>query len=308
MSGQANFKSRRPFQVNKKVRTYILPTGFGYAFGTTTLILFFLAVGYANNMIYIFVFLLMSVALTGMIITNRNTDGLEVTEIILEPIFAEEPSGVNIGIRNKRKRTLWDFEFFFQKSTELVSELTIEELSNDVIEVPFRALKRGLNSLPRLIVQSKFPFGLFRAWKVIRENPQILAYPARKGHIDFPSSAVSADVPQNAGLFRDHRVYQSSDSMMRIDWRASARRQDLLVKNFEEGDKPSLRFHWQQTAMHSDPELRLCQLSLWIDEAENRGHEYSLEVGTHKTSFSRGSSHHRHCLETLAYVDTRGLS
>lgn len=307
MSGQSNFKSRRQFQA-KKIRTYILPTGFGYAFGITTLILFFLAVGYANNLIYIFVFLLMSVSLTGMVITNRNTDGLEVLDVQSEAVFAEEPSSVRVVVKNSRKRNLWDFEFFFQKSNELLAETTIEELSEETLEVPYRATKRGVNALPRLIVQSKFPFGLFRAWKVIRECPEVLAYPARKGLSQFPVSSLSADIPQNAGLFRDHRIYQSSDSMMRIDWRASARRQDLLVKNFEEGDKPSLRFHWQQTEALIDPELRLSQLTLWIDEAEKRGHEYSLEIGTHKTAFSRGTSHLKTCLEILARIEPQGLA
>ncbi|KYG67491.1 hypothetical protein AZI86_06465 [Bdellovibrio bacteriovorus] len=283
-----------------QVRTYILPTGFGYAFGAVAIILFFLAVGYANNLIYIFLFFLISVALTGMIITNRNTDGVEIGKIEPKSSFAEEPASVLVSLKNRRTSKLWELELFFQRNPEMAFKEVLNESIEEYIEVPFSSKKRGEIQLPRLILQSRFPVGLFRAWKAYKKTPLILIYPARRGDPRFPLSSSAPEGIQNLGLFRDHRIYQSSDPVRRIDWRASARRQDLLVKNFEEGEKPSLKFHWEQTASLENFEARLSQLALWIDEAEKHGHEYSLEFGTFKTAFSKGPGQHKNCLEILA--------
>jgi uncharacterized protein (DUF58 family) len=307
-SGLTNFKSRRLFRSKNKVRTYILPTGFGYAFGAVAIVLFFLAVGYANNLIYIFLFFLISMALTGMVATNRNTDGIEITNIQPEGFFAEESGNVLVTLKNTRAVELWSFEIFFQKNPDQVVHSSVKEKSEEVVEVPFASETRGEVQLPRLILQSTFPFGLFRAWQAHRKNPRVLVYPARKGSQDFPAGATNADHQQNVGLFRDHRHFQSSDPVRRIDWRASARRQDLLVKNFEEGDKPSLHFRWDQTRHLNDFETRLSQLSLWIDTAEINGNEYSLELGDFKSTFSRGPQHRRQCLEVLARAQKGDVS
>ncbi len=95
---------------------------------------------------------------------------------------------------------------------------------------------------------------------------------------------------------------------MRIDWRASARRQELLVKNFEEMEKPSLRFSWEQTENIVSAEDRISQLCLWVDLADRQGHAYSLELGPHATGMDRGPAHRKACLKILAMISVAELS
>lgn len=228
------------------------------------LVLFFLAVGYANNLIYIFVFFLISVALTSVLITNKNVDGVEIENIYGENLFAEERSALVVHLKNHFTAPAWNLVVFFEKTEE----------------------RAELSSL----------------------NPASLVYPAKKGDPQFPQKSYGSEDLKNSGLFRDHREYQSSDSTMRIDWRASARRQELLVKNFEEMEKPSLRFSWEQTSHLTDFESRISQLCLWIDEAEKRGHAYSLDLNNIKTPLERGPSHWKTCLESLAILNSGDVS
>lgn len=272
------------------------------------MVLFFLAMGYANNLIYIFVFLLISMTITGMVITNFNVDAAEIEIVPPNPLFAEEVGTVMVNLANRRNHPLWDFEILFRQENEFKHEEQIAEKDKVQVEVPFYPSRRGRHRLPTLIVQSSFPFGLMRAWKSVKEVPDILIYPARKGQKSFPTGSFGNESPQSTGIFRDHRLFQTTDSTMRVDWRASARRPELLVKNFEEGDKPLLHFHWDQTEHIKDSELRLSQLCLWIDEAERAGHAYSLEIAGHKISFSRGSRHWHQCLEILATVKLETLA
>lgn len=285
-----------------------MPTSFGFAFGTMALVLFFLAVGYANNLIYIFVFFLISVALTGVLVTNKNVDGVEAENLQAESFFAEEKGTLVVTLKNHFSSSAWEINTYFEKSEEksFLSALNPAEEKN--ISVFWTSQQRGRIRLPRLIIQSTFPFGLLRAWKVYRKPREILVYPARKGERSFPLSSLSSEDFSNTGLFRDHRTYQSTDSMMRVDWRASARRQELLVKNFEHQDKPTLHFLWSQTEYLNNIEDRLSQLCLWIDEAERKGHQYSLQIGTHQTSLERGPAHWKRCLEVLATISPGELS
>lgn len=272
------------------------------------LVLFFFAVGYANNLIYIFVFFLISVALTSVLITNKNVDGVEAENIYAENVFAEERNVLVVHLKNYFTAPAWSLVVFFEKTDERSELSSLNPSSEENVSVYWKANKRGRVILPRLILQSTFPFGLLRAWKIFKKPREVLVYPARKGDSQFPQKSYGSEELKNSGLFRDHREYQSSDSMMRIDWRASARRQELLVKNFEEMEKPSLRFSWGQTSHLSDFEARVSQLCLWIDEAEKRGHAYSLELNNKKTPLERGPAHWKMCLETLALLSAGDVS
>ncbi|MBO9666166.1 MAG: DUF58 domain-containing protein [Bdellovibrio sp.] len=306
VNGPQSFKGQRPF-LGKSPRTYILPTGFGLAFGLMALTLFFMAVGYANNLIYIFFFFLLSVALTGMVVTNLNVNAVDFLEVTGSDLIAGEVGRVRVMVANSSPFERFQIEAHFDKTkNSLPFSLGSSERSN--VEVPFAAPSRGIHALPRLILQSKFPFGLLRAWRVFKEPGIVLVLPKRAGIKQFPSGS-SEDVHLNSvGLFRDHRIYQSGDSVRRIDWKASARRHDILVKNFEEPEKPALSFQWQQTEGMGDVEARLSQLALWIDEAEAQRFEYSLHLGFRNIPASSGKEHWRTCMEALALAQPKELS
>lgn len=271
------------------------------------LVLFFLAVGYANNLVYIFFFFLVSVALTSVLITNKNVDGVEVENISAEPVFAGEEGSLNLVLINYSKSPAWELEFFLEKNNKTFLS-SLEPNDDNAVSVTWVPSQRGLVKVPRLYMQSYFPFGLLRAWKVFKDRGEVLVFPSRQGDKEFPRKSYDSTAFDNTGVFRDHRLFQGSDSLTKIDWRASARRQELLVKNFEESEKPSLHFSWRQTEHLADAEARLSQLALWVDEAERQGHSYSLSVGSFQSSLNRGPDHWRGCLEYLARVNIGELS
>ncbi|WP_373998581.1 DUF58 domain-containing protein [Bdellovibrio bacteriovorus] len=307
VSGQGLYNKARQFLSKKKTRTYILPTGFGVAFGLMSLVLFFMAVGYSNNLIYIFFFFLISVAFTGTFITNKNVDGVDVIDVHVDEAFCDETSALSVTLKNNAKSPCFQIESYFEKYPETSSRTDLEPQEEDVVLVPFVFKKRGRHLLPRIAVQSTFPFSLLRAWRVFKTPREITVYPARKGEEAFPQNSYAETDSENTGLFREHRTYQSTDSLRRIDWKATARRQELLVKNFEESEKPSLHFSWRQTAHLHDEEARISQLCLWIDEAHKLGHSFSLEVGKHHIAKDQSSAHRKMCLEVLAHLSREDL-
>ena len=303
VSGPLLFKKILQFLSNNKNRTYIVPSLFGFAFAILGLVLFALAVGAANNLAYIFVFFIISVALTSMSITNRNVDGLNLSEPTVGVVFAEEPSNLSILIHNKKSSPARALEIYIKGNHQKLIVNEIDSESEISILVPWIAPKRGFINAPNIISQSYYPFGLMRAWKVFNIPKKMMVFPAKKGDPKFPPLSIVSNENKSGGLFKDHRIYTNSDSINRIDWKASARRQSHLIKTFEESEDLSLFLNWEQTSHLKDFESRVSQLTLWIDEAEKSGSPYSVKINAHQTLFERGKSHYLNCLEFLAQMN-----
>lgn len=272
------------------------------------LILFFLAAGYANNLIYAFFFFLVSMGMIGAIFTNRNIDRLQLQVLEKPRVFAKELNQVPVKILNEGATTTWELELHFTKKGDLTQIPQIPGLDVLLCSVSWAPSQRGIATLPALTLASRFPLGLLRAWKVHSSPISIVVFPERRGVPHFPSSSYNTRANDPTGLFKEHRSYQSTDSARRIDWRASVRRQELLVKTQENHNKSALIFSWDQTADLQDPEARLSQLALWIDQAEKRGHPYALLLEDLKFPSNQGQDHYTKCMTTLALMDTEALS
>jgi len=285
-----------------------VPTGFGVAFAGMILVLLVMAIGYTNNLIYFFVFFTTSICLTTMMVTNANIDRVFVKDVIATDLFMNEEAALEVILHNRKKNSSWGLKLFWSKkdsSTFLVEAPALQDQRTLVSWIP---TKRGETSLPLLILESTFPFGLLRSWKRWKSSDAVLVFPERKGQTTFPNLSREAKGVDTTGLFREHRVFQASDSPRRIDWRVAAKQQKLLVKKFEAPEKSLLHFHWDQTRHLPSFEERLSQLALWIDLAEKQGHIYSVNIGSFDAKESQGEDHWRECMEFLARLEPSELS
>lgn len=107
------------------------------------------------------------------------------------------------------------------------------------VETP--CLVRGEFRLGPLTIRSGDPFGLFLAPRRLNATSRVIVYPATVpvNHFDLPMGMLSGGEAQrqrahfittNAAGVRD---YVMGDSINRIHWKISARRQKLTVKEFE---------------------------------------------------------------------------
>ncbi len=278
------------------------------AFGLMNLVLFFMAVGYANNLIYIFFFFLTSVAFTGMVTTNRNIQAVQFERLLSGELFAAEPGKVRVQLASLAASPSYEVEVVMDRKTKDAPKYTVTPAEENVALVAWTPPQRGLHPLPGLRIQGAYPFGLLQAWKVVKEPGSVLVYPARRGESEFPLGSGADSVAESMGLFLNHKVYQSGDPVRRIDWKASARRNEVLLKKYEEPEKPALNFSWEQTEFLRDSELRLSQLAMWIDLAESQNYVYSMRLGATQTPAAKGREHWRRCLEILALAKVSELS
>jgi len=104
-----------------------------------------------------------------------------------------------------------------------------------------RLLKRGVFPLGPTVLESGDPFGLFPVERVSPPKESLLVYPLLVELHDFPSpagvlpggEALRRRTPQVTPNAAGVREYAPGDSMSRIHWVSTARRNRLMTKEFE---------------------------------------------------------------------------
>ena len=86
---------------------------------------------------------------------------------------------------------------------------------------------------------------------------------------------------------------------------ASARRDTLLVREYEQPLGADVVLDWRQLA-GLDHEARIRRLARWVDEAEREGRRYRLELpGQPPLGPGTGAQHRHACLRALALLPGR---
>jgi uncharacterized protein (DUF58 family) len=169
------------------------------------------------------------------------------------------------------------------------------------------AAKRGLLKCGRLEVFTRYPVGLFHAWSYVDFDLAVVVYPR-------PDTAAGAPPTQSRGAaeegipmpgdeeFNMLRAYRAGDPPKLIAWKALAREQGLLTKEFSAMASSELWLDWDD-ARAADPELRLSMLCQWVLQAERYGQAYGLRLPGVNVPPSRGELHRGRCLEALALFE-----
>jgi uncharacterized protein (DUF58 family) len=99
--------------------------------------------------------------------------------------------------------------------------------------------------------------------------------------------------------FQSLRAYRAGDTLRQIAWKALAREQGLLVKEF--GTTTSADLWLDYAALVGfGVEQRLARLTWWVLEAERSLVPYGLKLPGRTIQPSMGRQHRDQCLEALA--------
>ena len=99
------------------------------------------------------------------------------------------------------------------------------------------------------------------------------------------------------------RAYRAGDPPRQIAWKALAREQGLLTKEFSAMASSELWLDWDD-AHAADPEARLSVLAHWVLQAEDFGQSFGLRLPGVEIPPGRGEAHRARCLEALALFES----
>ncbi len=289
-------------------RVYIVPTRLGWLFALTLLILILGSINYALSLGFALAFLLGGMALAGMVHTARNLARMAVSVGRAEPVFVGEAAQFRLYLDG---RGALDRPAILTRHLKSGAQLVVDVPGGGIAEVVLGvpAARRGWQPLGRVMLETRFPLGLFRAWSYVEPDARCLVYPRpERSPLPAPAAESAAGgmrspVPGNddyAGL----RTYQLSDSPRHVAWKAVARSDDMLTKQFSGEAAAELWLDWRRVPPSLGVEARLSRLAGWVLAADRTGQPYGLRVPGTEIAPGRGDRHRAACLQALALFES----
>lgn len=292
-----------PIVLGRK-RIYILPTGFGVGFTVVLAVMLVGALNYSNNAALLMTCLLGATTAGSLLTTFRAMNGLRLDAVRAGNAHAGEAVRVDL-----------DFAVAARTRHALRLDVDAQELPFSItdhhaytLELYLPTTQRGWAPLPRLRVHSTWPFGLFRAWSTLTPDAPILVYPRPEPHGPAPSGAEDTghrqrQPRQHAGDdFASLRAYRAGDPLKRVAWKASARHEGLLVREFE---RPSAHQAWTldwRDVTGLAHEAGIARLARWVGEAHAAGAPWSLCLPDRTLGPDGSREHYHRCMRALALM------
>jgi uncharacterized protein (DUF58 family) len=271
---------------------YILPTRGGWLWALLVLTLLLGAINYQLNLGYLLCFVLAGVALVSMHSCHATLRGLRLRLAPPDPVHAGSLADLvvhlvserggraarhGIGIRldtpppTRPPAMPHEWTWLDVAATPSARRLRPGATAEPPVTQVHLALPcplRGRHVLPRLQLETRFPFGLFRAWSVWRPAAQVLVWPTPEQ--PTPSWPLSVQDPSRADrplarltsassnpLDADSaRPYRPGDSPREVLWKKSASAiaagsDPALVSRTGSGAaaRPCLDFTWESAAI-----------------------------------------------------------
>ncbi|WP_397595714.1 DUF58 domain-containing protein [Silanimonas sp.] len=298
-----------PITLDRK-RIYVLPTRQGLLVGVLVLGMLLGALNYNNNPGLMLAFLLAAIVHNGVVLAHLRLSGLRLTALHAEPVHAGESLALRLRLESgKRSREGVQLRAATGEAVDLPVGLHVTGADAEV-ELTIPTARRGLMDLGRLRLSTTRPLGLARAWSWWRPQQRVLVYPAleRSGPPLPGTASDGARQPraQRSGEDTHHlRDYRNGDAPRQIAWKASARLERLMVREYEAGVARDVMLDWQ--ALRQLPhEQRIARLARWVLEAEREGRRYRLQIPGTTLGPARGTEHRHACLRALALLPEAG--
>lgn len=283
--------------------TYVLPTSSGFVLAGIILLMMIGATNYQNNLVFLLTFLLAGIGLVCIIFTVKNVQGIRLSLEKMDEFFVAKKNTLNIGLQSQINKA--HFSIAIGKDKKSLFLCDINASGKTQIKLPISNLKRGYQSVPKLMITSQFPLGWLKTWAYFSFSKELLVYPEpiEPPHVDQEHGVnienklgkETKGVDDLQGL----KDYQLGENLSRVDWKAYARGAGLLTKDFSSFQEKQCCFSWQDYPQ-MPIETILSYLTFQVLVAAKNDISYSLVLPNKILPFDSGKGHRLNCLKHLA--------
>ena len=286
---------------------YIVPSRAGLAFCATLMLLLVVSINYQLSLGFALTFLLAGSAAASMQMTHGSLRGLTLHLKPLVPAFDGDGAVLEMVVTNPGASRLGlGFGLDLGKRPIPLAYAEIAAQGQTAVQLSWLAPGRGLHGLPLVRVESRYPFGLFRAWTIWRPAGQQWIYPRPESPTPpwpLADAAQGDDKPvarTGAGSeFEGVRAYRRGDTLRQVVWKKAARTGEMISRETAGAVQRELWLRWSQ-AHGLDTEARLSRLSAWIVAADAAGHNWGLVLPSLELAPDNGAAHRHAALQALA--------
>ena len=292
---------RRDHQLLNQRNVFILPTGAGLVFGLLLLIMLVTGINYQNSLIYLLTFLLGAVFVAAMHQTHRNLTGLSLTVVsggegfpgeavrfrLRASVSGHDALAISLACDNSRI----DQQHVFAAAPADLSLALIPS-------------RRGYFRPDRIRVETRFPFGLLKAWSWLRPVTAAVVYPRPLPAPEAASTVQDGDQSQQARAIdgNDHadiRPWRKGDMSQRVLWKRFARTGEMVIADWE-GEQGSPQWLDYEAFRGVDRELRLSYLAHQVLARVKGKRPFGLNLPGQVIDPDVGPAHGSRCLKALA--------
>jgi uncharacterized protein (DUF58 family) len=255
---------------------------------------------------YVLLFALTAVFLVSIPHTLINLAGISITLESMKPAFAGQEVSLPIEIMNRSRATRHGINVAPSGSSQehkRVDRIAAGKAARVTLRFPAR--QRGEHKIGTLRLTSVYPLGFVRVSKQFTTSQSYVVYPKPAGDPQLPLSRASsphsrsqADIGEGDD-FAGVRAYVPGEPQRHIDWKAVARGQPLMTKQFTAEAQGVVHLDFSALRF-PDMEARLSQLALWVIEAERARLPYGVRLPGTEILPAVGESHFHQCMRALS--------
>ncbi len=279
-------------------RIYLLPTGRGLFVILTAVVLLLVGINYQLSLAFVVAFLLAGLMQAALLVSYRNLRGLIVRagrsphcklgESLVFSVALASPERVRDGV------SLIAQADGIVKIIAKSWPLSVAGDTTEVVPLAFTPGRRGLMPLRRIVIESRAPYGLIRAWSyvhfewlgVVEPQPETPPppLPLMAGDNDGSASR-NVHVAHDPDSLRD---YAPGDSLKRVAWKQVAKSGDWYTRTGDSGHRQEIELSWHAVTL-TDTEARLSRMAAWLLRANNENCAYELTLPNGHLPLADGS-------------------
>lgn len=292
---------------------YIFPSLLGFVFLGAITVLWLLGTNYQNNLVLGLSYLLLSLFIICILHTYANLAGIVITYKGADHVFAGEYVQWSFELDNQAARPRENVLLHWRgEDKNDAVYLALNERQRHTFYIPQRSERRGVMRAGRLMLETRYPLGLFRCWTWLRWEADTLVYPEP---IEKPLPQVlssdndgEGDHPMSGGDdFYALQQYRPGDSLKLVAWKSFAKEQGLLTKEFSQNLSREVWLDFDLLE-GSALEERLSILCFWVLRLSRQNENFGLKLPQLSFPPDCGENHRVKVLEALALhgVNVRG--
>ncbi len=282
--------------LNKK-KIFIIPSKEGILYFVTNFILFFMGLIYANNVVLLIAFTLISFFCTNMIYTHFNIQKLGIHHLSIQNAHAEAPLKINLVLNSQKKSSVQEINFYFKKSKKKIHLGYLEEVNEHKnYQIQSILTKRGQYDFKRLMISTIAPSGIFTAWRYWNTKQSFYIYPS----IGTVSEEIKAKYNSlflgndRSGNFEYYLKDPNIDAKQ-IDWKIYAKSRQIYSKKYS--SDTNMTHHFQLNRL---TESEISQIATDIHYLYRHEINWTLRLNQKKYSGKDQHKLYKDCMEALS--------